>query len=211
MEVHAPDHPIHTWRDFFIHIATITIGLLIAIGLEQTVEYFHHRHIVREARENIRHELEQNEQQARQNITYVQDDARRMRANLDTARALHDRSANQEHKYSMSFQFTWSSYNQSAWLSARDSGALTYMPTPEVQLYADAYNQQELVNNQAILIFSRQIDLASPIEAVNGPDKLNPTEFQTFVSEDAIVWGRLNALAEFIQQLDQQYKDILKH
>ena len=31
-------HPTHTWRDFFLHLATITIGLLIAVGLEQTVE-----------------------------------------------------------------------------------------------------------------------------------------------------------------------------
>jgi hypothetical protein len=29
--------PPHTWRDFFIHVATIFVGLLIAAGLEQTV------------------------------------------------------------------------------------------------------------------------------------------------------------------------------
>jgi hypothetical protein len=31
---------VRTWKDFFIHIAAIAVGLLIAIGLEQTVEYF---------------------------------------------------------------------------------------------------------------------------------------------------------------------------
>ena len=45
VEVHAPQEIIHTWRSFFIHIATISaIGLFIAIGLEQTLEFFHHRH-----------------------------------------------------------------------------------------------------------------------------------------------------------------------
>jgi len=43
LDVHVP-HPTHTWKDFFIHIATITVGLLIAIGLEQTVEAIHHHH-----------------------------------------------------------------------------------------------------------------------------------------------------------------------
>jgi len=43
-EVHPPGGPVHTWRDFLLHIVTITIGLLIAVGIEQTVEYFHHRH-----------------------------------------------------------------------------------------------------------------------------------------------------------------------
>jgi hypothetical protein len=38
LDVHAPHEPIHTWKNFFIHLATISIGLLIAIGLEQTVE-----------------------------------------------------------------------------------------------------------------------------------------------------------------------------
>jgi hypothetical protein len=43
-EPHAPHETIQTWRGFFIHIATIVVGLIIAVGLEQTVEYFHHRH-----------------------------------------------------------------------------------------------------------------------------------------------------------------------
>jgi hypothetical protein len=52
LDVHPAHHAASTWRDFFIHIATIVIGLLIAIGLEQTVEYFHHRHLASEARSN---------------------------------------------------------------------------------------------------------------------------------------------------------------
>jgi hypothetical protein len=30
LDVHAPHEPVHTWKSFFIHIATIVIGLLIA-------------------------------------------------------------------------------------------------------------------------------------------------------------------------------------
>jgi hypothetical protein len=45
LDVHAPHQLVHTWKDFFIHIATIVIGLFIAVGLEQTVEVFHHRHL----------------------------------------------------------------------------------------------------------------------------------------------------------------------
>jgi hypothetical protein len=45
LDVHPAHHAATTWRDFFIHIATIVLGLLIAISLEQTVEYFHHRHL----------------------------------------------------------------------------------------------------------------------------------------------------------------------
>ncbi len=41
--VHVPQEGIHTWRDFMVHIAVVTIGLLLAIGLQQIVETVHHR------------------------------------------------------------------------------------------------------------------------------------------------------------------------
>src|SRR5438874_264242 len=62
LDVHPAHHAATTWRDFFIHIATIVLGLLIAIGLEQTVEYFHHRHQIAETRELLRNEREDNKQ-----------------------------------------------------------------------------------------------------------------------------------------------------
>jgi len=43
-EVHAPHQTVHTWKDFLVHIAAIALGLLMAIGLENAVEYIHHRH-----------------------------------------------------------------------------------------------------------------------------------------------------------------------
>jgi hypothetical protein len=50
LDVHPPHAPTHGWRDFFIHIATIVVGLLIAVGLEQTVEHFHERQQLGELR-----------------------------------------------------------------------------------------------------------------------------------------------------------------
>ncbi len=50
IDIHPPHHAASTWRDFFIHIATIVVGLCIAVGLEQTVEHFHQRHQLQELR-----------------------------------------------------------------------------------------------------------------------------------------------------------------
>lgn len=44
LDVHPAHHAATTRRDFFIHLATIIIGLLIAIGLEQSVEALHRLH-----------------------------------------------------------------------------------------------------------------------------------------------------------------------
>ena len=43
-EAHVPHEAIQSWKGFFTYIAAIVIGLFIAVGLEQSVEYFHHRH-----------------------------------------------------------------------------------------------------------------------------------------------------------------------
>jgi hypothetical protein len=60
LEVHAPHNAVHTWKSFFIHIAIIVIGLLIAVGLEQTVEWIHWRERVAQARESIHEETAKN-------------------------------------------------------------------------------------------------------------------------------------------------------
>jgi hypothetical protein len=60
LDVHVPHKNAHTWTDFVIHITTITVGLFIAIGLEQTVEYFHHLHQRHQLEERLRDELRAN-------------------------------------------------------------------------------------------------------------------------------------------------------
>ena len=63
-----PHHAATTWRDCFTHIITIVIGLLIAIGLEQTVEFFHHRHLVAETRKALDEEKQENIRSFHENV-----------------------------------------------------------------------------------------------------------------------------------------------
>jgi hypothetical protein len=56
MEIHKPK-AAHSWREFLIEIATIVLGILIALGLEQGIEAFHEHQLAREAREAIDAEM----------------------------------------------------------------------------------------------------------------------------------------------------------
>ena len=60
LDVHPPHQSTHSWTDFFIHIATIVVGLLIAVGLEQTVEAIHHAHQRHQLEEDLHAEAENN-------------------------------------------------------------------------------------------------------------------------------------------------------
>jgi len=59
IDIHDAHHAASTWREFFIHIATIVLGLIIAVSLEQAVEYFHHRYERRQLEQDLRAEAEE--------------------------------------------------------------------------------------------------------------------------------------------------------
>lgn len=78
LDVHAPHETIHTWKNFLIHIAAIVVGLLIAVGLEQTVEFFHHR----DQREQLEAALQRD---GEANRGYIKDDIAIAQGTLDWA------------------------------------------------------------------------------------------------------------------------------
>jgi len=51
IDIHPPQHGTMTRRDILTHLAIVVLGILIAIGLEQSVEYIHRRHQLHELRE----------------------------------------------------------------------------------------------------------------------------------------------------------------
>jgi hypothetical protein len=69
MEVHPPDHPIHTMKDFLIHMATIVLGLLIALGLEESVKAYERHETHTKLKERIRKEAKSNVELLNRNLT----------------------------------------------------------------------------------------------------------------------------------------------
>ena len=134
LDVHPPHSPTHTWKDFFIHIATIVIGLLIAVGLEQIVEAIHHRHQMHRLEESLAEEVAQNQRIVAQDITLVEQIARIEQANKVSLEA-----AMQPHSHTpivylpspaiaKDEQSAWRAPLGSVSIAARDSGILTLLP-----------------------------------------------------------------------------------
>ncbi len=70
LDIHPAHHAASTWRDFFIHVGTICVGLLIAIALEQAVEAFHRAQERRELLHAIHAECESNIETLATGITF---------------------------------------------------------------------------------------------------------------------------------------------
>ena len=60
IDIHPAHHGSFTRRDFFIHLGIVVLGILIAIGLEQTAEAIHHYHQRRQLEEDLREEAQHN-------------------------------------------------------------------------------------------------------------------------------------------------------
>ena len=75
MEVHPPRHAINNWRDFVLHMATIVLGLLIAISLEQSVEWLHRSEKRRQLQGDLRQEMRANDAQLGEDIKFCSADA----------------------------------------------------------------------------------------------------------------------------------------
>lgn len=57
MEVHLPKSPMHSARDFLKEVGIIVLGVLLALGAEQSAEALHWRHQIESAEDAMRIEL----------------------------------------------------------------------------------------------------------------------------------------------------------
>jgi hypothetical protein len=142
---HVDVHPVHhaprTWRDFFVHLATITIGLFIALTLQAGVESLHHRHLVREARENLRREIQINREHYAENVQTLEKNRRQLAHNIDLLRDL--RSGKPIEKSGLVWNWDWDGFIDASWKTARETGAVSYMSFDLINAYDEIYSQQD--------------------------------------------------------------------
>ena len=60
LDIHPAHKAVDGWKDFFVHIVTVCVGLLIAISLEQTIEAIHTHYQRDQLQEQLRAEAERN-------------------------------------------------------------------------------------------------------------------------------------------------------
>ena len=163
IDVHPPEHGIHGGRDFFLHLFTITIGLLIALALEAGVEAVHHRHQREEAETLVRREIQNNLAKLRDGAPEATSELHQMAHVLQTLEA---RSQSQPGILNeKDFVFREAPIQDSAWRTANSTGALTYMNYAEVERFSDAYKEQALLQTmeeQALEDYLELVPIVSP-------------------------------------------------
>jgi len=154
IDVHAPHGGMHTWKDFWIHLGTITLGLLIAISLEQSVEWVHRMHERSQLEEDLRAEAENNH-------GYVAIDIAIYDKQIDWLLALQrgvEEARTSGGKEAMAYPARpdgtpdsprYVAYHvpeTEAWTTAKESSLVALLPRAEAEIYARVYLQNDQVN-----------------------------------------------------------------
>ncbi len=149
MDIHAPEKPIHSLKEFGIHIAVVTIGILIALGLEGIREAVHDHSLVRETRENFTTELLHDRDFSHRELARdreVDDQLRKLLADMPTLSRQHpEQIAPRLAKINNAGYFL----PTDAWQTALSTGALAHFSTEELGRYSNvhyilrAYTEQQ--------------------------------------------------------------------
>ncbi|HEX4807583.1 MAG TPA: hypothetical protein VH325_01555 [Bryobacteraceae bacterium] len=205
MDIHPPDKPIHSWRDFALHLVTITIGILIALGLDAFIEAVHWRHVVHEAEANIDSELRDNKEQVglAKALVGIQSEHRKILSFLNDEIA-HGKS--DIHGFNLSHPIT--GLTATSWETSEAIGALAHMPYVEVKRYDGAYNLQrhfEDVQQRGL----NNVLSSMAFVAAQDPTKMGKQELRRARDQIMTSLSSLEAERQIASQLSQAYNQAL--
>jgi hypothetical protein len=209
MEVHPPTKPIESLKDFLIHLSMITIGILIALGLEQSVEAWHHHELGIQARENILSEIRDNKREIDGERALVAKNQEKLKHTLEVIRQLlaHKKLSSME----MSIAFNGASFSSTSWTTAAATGSLGYMGYAEAKKFARAYDLQALlqgVQNQELRNTTQA--LAPIVFSAGGPDKLSDEQLRSSEREVLSCLAGTTQWDQLAAQLSEEYGRVLK-
>jgi hypothetical protein len=208
VDVHPAHHAPRSWRDFFLELLMITIGLFIALTLQAGVESLHHRHLVSEARENLRREIQINRTRFAENVLNLEKNRRQLARDIDQLQDLH--SGKPIDKAALGWGWDWNGYIDASWRTARDTGAVSYMSFGLINTYTEIYRQQDYVNTQALAIVYDEPKTAAFLRIAGEPSALSSGDIQSMLVGLAETDLRLATLQSIMGSLDKMYAEAVK-
>lgn len=212
MHVHLPKEGSKSVRSFFMELFTITCGVLIALSLEGLHQMIHQRHLVREARANIRAELLEN----RRLILNVKESIPGELANLKGLIALCRRERmrrgsvdfNKEPKPNLSINGALLS--SISWNTAQSLGAVGLMKYEDVKRYKGLYGLQDLVQSVQQQAMDRWVQAGSISATIGEELNMKVLSNQELANVEHLAgqaYSYTNNLGSMIHGLVQSYDE----
>ncbi len=207
MDIHPPHGPIHSKKDFLLHLLTITIGILIALSLEGVVEWRHHRALVQEAEENLRSEILDNKKELDGKLKMIPEREKERQHILDVIRDVLSRK--KLHEASINLASNHSDLSVASWNTAEHTGALALMGYAQVKKYSKVYGAQQQFNQLQDKELESTIAALQVFRAGADPNKLSDRELEAEKQQVMTTLAFLLAEKQVGQQLSDIYAKVL--
>ena len=194
LDVHPAHHAAQTWRDFFIHIATIVLGLIIAVGLEQTVEYLHHLREAREARENINQEVATNLDILQDNQKDLAKTQQQLAKNLDL---LNSGASDAQILPQLDYRYDLHRSHDAAWVAAKIDGSLALIPSSQIGHANYFYESTEALEPARFSFFTDMDTAEALLDHAKAVGKLAASDRQQLLALTASAMGRDLLISRF--------------
>jgi hypothetical protein len=212
LDVHPPHKAIGNAGEFFLHLFTITIGLLIAVGIEGAVERHQHRELAREARETLKEEIRKNAESTNDAVKEITGEQQKMKGNLAAVRKVqlnpNDPSANDLH---LDIGYNTTGLDDTGWKTAQATGALAFMPYAESTKYSGIYGAEQAFLKAEDHLADDEAHLLGTIERFHiGHGKLSKEAADAMAEQFGISQGHLLALKISAVVLEEQQNAFLE-
>jgi hypothetical protein len=180
MDIHPPEGPIRSVREFLLHLLTITIGILIALALEGLVTRWQENKLLTEARANLRAELTNTREKAAKNIAAQHEAQDKIRKLLDYATAL--RKNRHTADPNIAFDRSFITLASTSWDAALATKAIALMPYDEVARYSQAYTAERAYSDLETEAIHRWFEIA----AIDDSDPTTATDAEIIAASQQL-------------------------
>jgi hypothetical protein len=208
LDVHPPHEKMHGFKDFLLHLLTITIGLLIALGLEGYAEHWKQRELKKDADTKLRQEIRDNGQE----IASVHEAHASELANLKRiVDFLNARKKNEPYDTrQIRLDFTVGDLKSASWKTAAATGALGFMEYDQVQRYSAVYQLQDKYQALQDQTIDEFLQLQSYFIYGFDTEKITPVDAGSAERDTRRALAHLTAMDQVGTALASEYDAVLK-
>ena len=209
MEIHTPDAPVHSVRDFIVHLLMISVGVLIALGAEGIVEAIHHHHVVEQARSNLVAEMRSNHETLDDNLPKLKKNEQLLSQTIEDLQKLKADRKFKTRDINMNLNFFILS--DTSWRTAQATGALALMNYQQAEDWAGYYDVQTLLNRTLFSLEDTWLDMTAAFNPLGtDPAKMDDRQIDEVQHRIQTSLGRLIAVENIGHSLNDLYVKKLK-
>jgi len=209
LDVHSIHAPARGWRDFAVQIATIVVGLCIAVALQQTVEDIRNHYQLSHIREALHMERQENHAEIAYQSAYWRQTTAELQNNLLVFHYLEQHPGTSSDKLPgiLLWDASYVAISSAVWDAAHQNGAIALIPRNEIEEDALAYRYLEREYDTALEVYRAVLESRRFILDDPDPSHLTPAQIAMEIDLTQVALTKQFLLGRYLASLTHDFPD----